>query len=334
MGQTLTMVILLAAASLDTHRSALRAAAPDADWLVVEPDGTLRDDATGEEVDPTTARPEVAWMTSEVLAGAAQRRFFGIVTRSESLRWIQSQAAGFDHPVFGDLVRRGVRLTSSHIAGPPIADYVLRAALDHIQDAAAWREAQADRRWEPHDFVEMGSTTWLVVGLGSIGAEIAIRARSFGATVIGVRRSPTGAEPVDEMVHPEEVLDRLEHAHVVVLATPANAGTSGLVDAGFLSAMRSDAVLINIGRGALVDEEALLAALDAGTPAAAVLDVTATEPLPDDDPLWGHPKVTITPHSSAQGDGRHARAADVFVANLARYVAGESLHHEVTADDL
>jgi phosphoglycerate dehydrogenase-like enzyme len=136
------------------------------------------------------------------------------------------------------------------------------------------------------------------------------------------------------MIRPETIVDHLHRAQVVVLATPANAGTTGLVDADFLAAMRDDAVLINIGRGALVDERALLAALDGGSPAAAVLDVTATEPLPGDDVLWHHPKVTITPHSSAQGDGRHERAADVFVANLARYVAGEALHHEVTSDDL
>ena len=329
------MDILLAATALENHRGLLDSVAIDGTrWLTIGPDGTIRLDETDVEIDPTEVRPDVAWMTSDVLDGAAARRFFGVVTRSESLRWIQSQAAGFDHPVFGDLVRRGVRLTSSHIAGPPIADYVLRAALDHLQDADAWRRAAAEQRWEQHEFVEVGSTRWLIIGLGSIGIEVATRAAACGAEVIGVRRSPDGTESVDSVIRPDQVLDALPSAQVVVLATPASASTNGLVDASFLAAMRTDALLINIGRGALVDEAALITALDQGRPAAAVLDVTATEPLPADDPLWSHPKVTVTPHSSAQGDGRHARAASVFADNLARYVAGDALRHEVTAADL
>jgi phosphoglycerate dehydrogenase-like enzyme len=329
------MDILLAATALENHRALLDSVAIDGTrWLTIGPDGTIRLDETDVEIDPTEVRPDVAWMTSDVLDGAAARRFFGVVTRSESLRWIQSQAAGFDHPVFGDLVRRGVRLTSSHIAGPPIADYVLRAALDHLQHAEEWRRAAAEHRWEQHDFVEVGSTRWLIIGLGSIGIEVATRAAACGAEVIGVRRSPDGTEPVDSVIRPDQVLDALPSAQVVVLATPASASTNGLVDADFLAAMRTDALLINIGRGALVDEAALITALDQGRPAAAVLDVTATEPLPADDPLWSHPKVTVTPHSSAQGDGRHARAASVFADNLARYVAGDALRHEVTAADL
>jgi phosphoglycerate dehydrogenase-like enzyme len=330
------MDVLLARRSLETHRVLLEraTAADDVRWITVDDDATLHVDGAEQVLDPTEARPEVAWMTSEVLAGDLARRFFGVVTRSDSLRWLQSQAAGFDHPVFGDLVRRGVRLTASHIAGPPIADFVLRAALDHLQDAAAWRAAAAEGRWEPHDFVEMGSTRWLVIGLGAIGGEIAVRARAFGAEVVGVRRAPTGEEPVDAMVTPDDVSELLPSANVVVLATPANAGTVGLVDRAFLERMRSDALLVNIGRGALVDEDALLAALDAGRPAAAALDVTAVEPLPADHPLWSHPRVAITPHSSAQGDGRHERAAHLFAENLARYTAGEALRHEVTVDDL
>ncbi|HSL59299.1 MAG TPA: NAD(P)-dependent oxidoreductase, partial [Acidimicrobiales bacterium] len=236
--------------------------------------------------------------------------------------------------VFADLVRRGVRLTTSHIAGPPIADVVLRAALDHLQDAGSWRRAQAERRWAPHDFVEMNDTTWLVVGLGTIGNEIAVRARAFGARVVGVRRSPTGDEPVDLVVTPDAIGDHLGGADVVVLATPASAATAGMVDAGFLAAMAPGSLLANVGRGALVDEVALLAALDAGRPARAYLDVTATEPLPADSPLWDHPRVELTPHSSALGHGRHRRAATVFAANLQRYLAGAPLHHEVTAADL
>lgn len=107
-----------------------------------------------------------------------------------------------------------------------------------------------------------------------------------------------------------------------------------MVDSAFLARMRNDAVLVNVGRGALVDEAALIDALDAGRPARAVLDVTEVEPLPDDSPLWRHPRIVLTPHSSALGLGRHRRAAEVFAANLGRYRRGEALAHEVTLDDI
>ncbi|MBK5221537.1 MAG: D-2-hydroxyacid dehydrogenase [Acidimicrobiia bacterium] len=329
------MDLLLTSRALDDHRDLLEAAAPPAArWLVFDADGTLRIDGSADVLDPRDAAPEVAWLTSDLFDDGPMRQFFGLVTRAASLRWFQSSAAGFDAPVFGQMLRRGVRLTSSHISGPPIADFVLRAALDHLQDADAWRAAAAERRWERHDFVEMGSTRWLVIGLGTIGREIAVRARAFGAHVVGVRRSPEGHEPVDAIARPDEVLGLLPESDVVVLATPATAGTTGMVDAELLRHMRAGSVLVNIGRGALVDEAALLSALDEGRPARAVLDVTATEPLPADDPLWTHPRVVLTPHSSALGDGRFRRAAETFAQNLERYVVGGPLLHEVTLDDL
>ena len=323
------MDIFLSAAALAAHRDLLVAAAPpDARWIELHTDGTATIEARPVEL--RAATPEVAWMTSDLIQGGPARQFFGLVTRSVSLRWLQSSAAGFDHPMFGDLIGRGVRLTPSHIAGPPIADYVLRAALDHLQRADQWRAAAADARWEPHEFVEMASTRWLIVGLGTIGADIAVRARACGAHVTGVRRSPTGDEPVDVMVHPDRLLEALGGADVVVLATPSSPDTDGLVDGEFLAHTKPTALLINIGRGALVDEAALVDALDEGRLAKAVLDVTGTEPLPPDDPRWAHPRIEITPHSSARGDGRHRRAAEVFAENLRRYVAGEPLLHEVT----
>lgn len=324
--------ILLSAAALVRFGDQLCDVAPDAVWCALGADAEVRVD--GEVVPKEAVDPEVAWMTTDLVQGGPLRRFFGITTRADTLRWLQSSAAGFDAPVFADLLGCGVRLTSMHIAGPPIADVVLRAALEHLQDAEAWRRARAERRWEPHEFTEMSETTWLVVGMGAIGTEVAVRARAFGARVIGVRRSPTGREPVDEMIRSDELHGHLRHADVVVLSTPATADTTGLVDAPFLAAMRPGALLVNVGRGALVDEVALVAALDAGRPGRAYLDVTAVEPLPGDSPLWDHPRVELTPHSSALGHGRHARAAAVFTSNLRRYLRGESLVHEVTAADL
>jgi len=137
---------------------------------------------------------------------------------------------------------------------------------------------------------------------------------------------------VDEVVPPGD-LDAVGRADVIVLAAPATTETHHLVDERFLAAVKSGALLVNVARGALVDESALVAALDRGQLGGAVLDVTEQEPLPPDDGLWAHPRVLVSPHTSAHGNGTFLRAGEVFVANLERYVAGRPLEHEVRPDD-
>jgi phosphoglycerate dehydrogenase-like enzyme len=323
------MRVLLTATADDRFGHRLPA---DVERVVMEDDGTLRAGTAWEDADV-----EVAWPTADLFApGAPLRPFFAFLLQSTTLRWIQSPAAGVDAPVFAQLVRNGVRLTTSHVTDIPISEYVLRAVLDHYQRPHEWQASSRDKAWRRHDFREVHGTTWLVVGLGAIGAATATRAKAFGATVIGVRRHPpTGDEPVDRMITPADISAVLPDADVVVLAAPATPATRHLVDAEFLAAMRANSVLVNIARGALVDEAALVAALDAGTTLeAAILDVTDTEPPPPDSPLWDHPAITITPHDAAGGTGRFARAADLFVDNLRRYREGEPLRHEVTIDDL
>jgi phosphoglycerate dehydrogenase-like enzyme len=127
------------------------------------------------------------------------------------------------------------------------------------------------------------------------------------------------------------VTTALPRADVVVLTLPATEETTNLVNEDFLAAMRADAVLVNVARGAIVDEAALVRALDAGRPDFAVLDVVSEEPLPPDHPLWSHPRVVVTPHTSSGGHGRFARGADLFAENLRRYRADEALLYEVTA---
>jgi phosphoglycerate dehydrogenase-like enzyme len=212
-----------------------------------------------------------------------------------------------------------------------IAEFVMREVMDRFQRADQWRAAAAAHRWEHHEWREVCGSTWLVVGVGAIGTAVAERARAFGCRVIGVRRHPDGSEPVDEMISPDELTSALPRVDVVVLTLPATDETRNLVNDDFLAAMRPDAVLVNVARGAIVDEPALLRALDAGRPDFAVLDVVSEEPLPGDHPLWSHPKVVVTPHSSSGGHGRFARGADLFAENLRRYRAGEPLLHEVTA---
>jgi len=273
---------------------------------------------------------ETGWMSVDVLR-KPDTEFIDALLASDALRWVQSAGAGYDTWHFQELLRRGVRLSTAHVNNVPIAEFVIREVMDRFQRADRWRAAAAEHRWEHHEWREVAGSTWLVIGLGAIGTAVAERARAFGCTVIGVRRSPTGDEPVDEMIAPDAMTAALPQSDVVVLTLPATDETTNLVDDDFLAAMRPDAVLVNVARGSIVDEAALVRALDAGRPDFAVLDVVSEEPLPPDHFLWSHPKVVVTPHTSSGGHGRFARGADLFAENLRRYRAGEPLFHEVTS---
>lgn len=298
--------------------------------MTLEADGALRDEH-GTAVDAVDAHPEVAWGTSDLYrAGAPIGAFFELLLQLDSLRWFQSPAAGFDAPVFARLAAGGVRITNAHVNSLPIAEFVMRAVLDEFQGAGQWRSLADRQQWVIHDWREVSGSTWLVVGLGGIGSAVATRARAFGATVIGSRRTPSADDPTDRTVTPDRLHDVVGEADVVVLAAPATPSTVGMVDADFLDLMKTDSVLVNVARGQLVDEDALLASLDQGRPGVAVLDVFQTEPLPPGHPFWTHRAVRVTPHNAAGGVGRLERQADLFATNLDRYLAGQPLVNDIT----
>jgi phosphoglycerate dehydrogenase-like enzyme len=304
---------------------------PGVEPITVSRDGGLAL-SDGSTVDHEDADPEVAWGTSDLyLAGAPLRLFFELVGRCTTIRWFQSAGAGFDGPVFARLAGRGVRISNAHANSIPIAEFVMRSVLDHFQQADLWRGAQSEERWSKHDYLEVFGSTWLILGLGGIGSAVAERARAFGATTIGCRRHPSVSDPTDRTVTPDQLPLVIGLADVVVLALPAKPDTAGLVDAPFLAGMKSGSILVNVGRGSLVDEAALLAALDRGVPERAILDVFATEPLPARHPLWRHPAVVVTPHNAAGGVGRYERQAELFAENLDRYLSGEALLNDITA---
>lgn len=323
-------VIVVSADAWAAFADVLGPAAPAAQWWLLADDGTVTAaEAPGAPVpladlDGAT----IAWLSNDLFYSPS----FGAMAeylQTAPLDWVHSGASGTDVPLFQAVIGRGVRFSTSHVTAIPIAEYVIGSVLRHHQQPERWAEAAAAGEWRHHDFREVHGSTWLVYGLGSIGAAVSVRARAMGATVLGVRRTPTGDEPVDEMLSPAQVHEQLARADVVVLSAPANPETTHLVGAGFLAAMAPDSVLVNVARGALVDEAALEAALDAGRPGHAILDVAAQEPPPADSFLWRHPKVTLTPHASAGGVGRYRRSAELFASNLTKYLAGDALAHEV-----
>jgi phosphoglycerate dehydrogenase-like enzyme len=322
------MQVLLTAVAYESYGALL--ARPGIEWLLMDADGSLRE-PDGTPIVQEAARPDVAWGTSDLFReGAPLGSFFSFMLGSAGLNWFQSPGAGYENPAFGALVGNGVRVTNAHVNSLPIAEFVMRSVLDEFQDAAQWRHHALERRWQIHDWREVSGSTWVIVGLGGIGTEVAHRARAFGVRVIGSRLHPSPSDPTERTVTPDQLDQVIGLADVVVLAAPATPETENLVDAAFLSRMKSGSLLVNVARGTLVDDDALIESLDSGHLSAAILDVFRVEPLPSDHPFWSHPSIRITPHNAAGGIGRFQRQAALFEENLDRYLDGRPLLNDVT----
>ena len=274
------------------------------------------------------APAEAVWLSAD-MAGGPLADCLNSIAASRTIEWVQTFNAGLDHPGYRDIAVRGIRIGASSAQAVAISEYVFAHVLDLYQGLPDRRAAQAAGAWKQLPFREIAGTVWLIVGYGNIGCEIGKRAGAFGARVVGVRRSGAPAPHADEVCAMSELRDRLGDADVVVLCCPHSSETDRLVDAGFLARMKPGAVLVNVARGGVVDDAALLAALDSGRVGTAVLDVFDPEPLPRSSPYWAHPSVRLTGHCSFAGNGTHARADDLFIANLPRYAAGEALVNEV-----
>jgi phosphoglycerate dehydrogenase-like enzyme len=302
------------------------------EFLILRPDGSILKD--GAPIAADDARPEIGWMNIDLFGAVAARDYMVALLKSPDLRWVQSGAAGFDNPAFGQIVRKGAILTTNHSQAVGMSEYVLTTVLDHLQRGPERRKAQAEHRWAPTPYREVAGSRWLIIGFGAIGQETARRARAFDAHITGVRRS-AGEHPLaDAMATPDQIASLLHEADVVVLSLPLNAQTENMVDARFLAAMKPGSVFVNVGRGGLVDEDALVAALDQGKPEHAILDVFRTEPLPADSRFWDHPRVTLTPHASPLGSGLSARSDQLFLDNLGRFLAGKPVLNQVSAEEV
>lgn len=251
-----------------------------------------------------------------------------------SLKVLQTFNAGLDHPGYRPIADRGVRICNSSAQAIAISEYVMAHVLDVFQPLAERRELHASRTWQRTPFREIARTNWLIFGFGPIGRAVAKRAKAFDATTTVIRRSPATSDTVDVCGTLADIDKFLPEADVIVIACPLNDETRGLADAKFFSALKPDAVLVNIARGAIIDDAAMMTALDEGKFATAVLDVFHTEPLPADDPLWAHPKIRMTSHTSFNGSGVRQRWLELFLDNLPRYVRGETLLNEVAPNDI
>jgi phosphoglycerate dehydrogenase-like enzyme len=251
--------------------------------------------------------------------------------RAGTLRWVHVPAAGVDTLLFDELVASDVVVTNARgVFDRPMAEFALASILAQVKRLHEIRARQRDRHWRHEETGQLAGQAALVVGTGSIGRATARLLRAVGMRVRGAGRTARTADPDFGTVRPS---DRLaEHVgwadHVVVVA-PLTDRTRGLVDAAVLAAMKPTAHLVNLGRGPIVDEPALLDALHAGRLAAASLDVFATEPLPVDHPLWTAPGVIVSPHLSGDSAGWLDALADQFVDNALRFLDGSPLANVV-----
>ena len=304
---------------------------PAVEPYLMAPDGTIT--LHGKPLVAEEVTPEIAWISTDLFFQGPSRDFLRFVLKCDSLKWIQSGAAGFDNPIFQALGSKpGVIYTNSTGSGKSIAEFVMGAVLNHFQPHARRRDSQRKHEWKRYGFRDIAETNWLIYGYGNIGSEVGKRAQAFEADVTGVRRNPSGRENADRMIRPDALHENLPQMDVVVLAASSNDSNRHVVDAAFLAAMKPESVLVNVGRGALVDEAALLASLDQGRPGLAILDVFETEPLPEDSLLWDHPQVHVSAHASASSPLTGPRGDRVFLQNFSRYVLGDEVELQVRFD--
>ena len=251
-----------------------------------------------------------------------------VYEKASRLTWLQAMGAGVDWALVPELPPRVVVTRAPGVFGPWMAEYVLGWCAFVTQRVETYRTAQRERRWV--DTVLPGrlrGSTMVVVGLGDIGRTIARHARALGMRVLGVSRRGTPVRGVERVYRTRDLRAALARADWVVLAVPLTPRTRGLLGAVELAAMKPSAWLLNVARGAIVDEAALLDALERRAIAGAILDVFATEPLPPTHRFWDLDNVVVTPHIS--GPSTPEEIAPVFADNLKRYLAHRPLRHVV-----
>ncbi|MEO6886207.1 MAG: D-2-hydroxyacid dehydrogenase [Jatrophihabitantaceae bacterium] len=258
-----------------------------------------------------------------------------VVRSGGRLRWVQATSGGAgEHVAAADLSteeRQRVLITrAGGVHAGPLAEFAIFGLLAFTKGLPRLLADQQAKRWDHYPVAELAGSTVLVVGLGSVGLQVARLAKAFGMRVIAVNRSGhTDSPDVDQIRTARFLGDLLPVSHGVVLTLPLTEKTRGMIDAAAIARMHSRAVLVDIGRGGVIDEPALVQALQQGKLAGAALDVFATEPVPADSPLWTLPNVLLSPHTAGLSVRENERIIDVFCENLRRYLAGDEMLYRV-----
>ena len=302
------------------HGSAIREFAPDLEVVVYEGEEPIDNDIL--------QRVTIAFFSQD-LWPERSRGFVLSVMNATNLQWFHTFSAGVDSPFFIDLMKRGVRLSnSSGATSSPIAQTAILYMLALSRNVRAWFHHQDKHEWQRHNLTELDGANLAVIGMGPIGEEIARLGVALNMNVEAIRRKATGTEPCATFGF-DALDDVLGRADWVAVALPLADETRNLFNAERFARMKAGSHFINVGRGELVDEPALIEALQSGHLGGAALDVFATEPLPEDSPLWDMSNVIITPHSSGASPKAGLRSEALFVDNLRQFLKSAPLRNEI-----
>jgi phosphoglycerate dehydrogenase-like enzyme len=287
---------------------------------------------------PAQARWEEMLSRAEVLfgiPGESPDQLAEVLAAHPGVRWVQGTAAGTGEQVRAARLRAAelerVAFTSARgIHASTLAEFALMGLLAFTKDLQRLREDQVARRWIDRPLEELRDRTILILGMGEIGTEVARLAKAFGMNTIGINRRGRSDSPhVDEVHAPERLYELLGRADALAITLPHTEQTAGMLDAQALGHLRQGAILVNVGRGGVLDEKALIEALRARRIRGAALDVFASEPLAEDSPLWELPNVILSPHTAALSVRENERLVALLEENLRRYLDRRPLRNLV-----
>lgn len=283
------------------------------------------------EAATAAAATDAVWLAGFASADLVSR----VLERGgERLGWVHYNSTGVEHMRLNEFRERGVILTNgAGLYAHPIAEHVIMCMLAARLNLLGLVRAQAALRWDPEaeSEQELQGSVALILGYGALGRAVGDRAQALGVTVLGARRR--GDEPIEDGVSTGDAWRaRLPEADFVVLTLPATPETRGILGEPELASMKPGAWLINVARGSLVDEEALVDALSSGRLGGAALDAFQNEPLPPAHPFWKLPNVLLSPHSSWRSSRLDEREVALFSENLQRFIDGEGLRNVVDLD--
>jgi phosphoglycerate dehydrogenase-like enzyme len=264
---------------------------------------------------------------------AGPTRIVAALHKAPRLRWIHARSAGLDRVLVPEVVTHPAVVTNGRGAfGPALAEFVLAALLYFLKDVRRLLTQQAAGEWKPFDMERLEGRAVAIVGYGDIGRAVASRLKPLGTKILALRRRPQLSERdplVDETLPADRLLELMARADDVVVAMPLTPETRGFVGREAIARMKSTATLVNVGRGAVVDERALVEALEQRRIGGAALDVFETEPLPAESPLWRLPNVLLSPHCADHVPGWVDESMCVFLRQLDRFRRGEPLQDVV-----
>ncbi|AOW95014.1 hydroxyacid dehydrogenase [Rhodococcus sp. WMMA185] len=273
--------------------------------------------------------------TAEVMFDFDWRHPDRTLEQSPKLEWVQATSAGVGETIerFGLSYAPLTVTTASGVHADPLAEFALAGILHFTRGLPHLINDRQNRTWRKQSAPELAGSHAVILGPGKIGTRTAELLRHFSVTSTGVARNPrTDSAPFDIMTTIDQFPEHLPHADILVVSCALTGSTRGLIGRRQLDALPHGAVVVNLGRGPIIDEDALADGLSSGRLGGAVLDVTSTEPLDDDSPLWTAQNVILSPHSAANVPSENAKIVDLFIANLERHLSGDRLINEFDFD--